>query len=215
MTSDVRLQHRRALMAAGEVLAELRPADLSRPTPCAGWDLKTLLAHMVGQNVGFARAVSTGDAEKSAYAGPTIHADDLGQAWTRSADLVLEAFDDVEPERHVRLVEINPDGTFPAAAVVGMHLLDTVIHTWDVATSLGQPYRPDNQLVDIVTAQAKLVPAGNGRTQPEAAFAPVLSTNQTDPWLTALALLGRSDPTETVTGSRVVGRWSSGPSKDG
>lgn len=192
MTFDLRPQHRRALIAAGAAVTEIRSEDLSRPTPCADWDLGALLAHMIGQNGGFAVAVSAGDANESAYAAPAIRPGELSAAWTRSADQLLTAFDNAELERAVRLVEISPGATFPAAAVVGMHLLDTVIHTWDVATSLGKPYRPDDELVDIVAAQAERVPAGTTRAQPGAAFAPAIATNQTDPWFTALALLGRS-----------------------
>lgn len=193
-TSDIRPQHRRALLAAGEAVAQVRPEDLTRATPCADWDLATLLRHMIGQNGGFAAAVSTGDADASAYVAPTFRPDELNVTWTRSADEVLTAFDTTELQREVRLVEINPDGTFPAAAAVGMHLLDTVIHTWDIATSLDQPYRPDNELVDIVVTQASRVPTGSARTRPAAAFAPVIATTQNDPWLAALATLGRSNP---------------------
>jgi uncharacterized protein (TIGR03086 family) len=193
-SQDLRPQHRRALAAAGEAVLQVGPDDLSRPTTCAGWDLGTLLAHMIGQNGGFAVAVSTSDADECDYAAPAIRPDELREAWTRSADRVLTAFDSAELDREVRLVEINPDVTFPAAVVVGMHLLDTVIHTWDVATSLGDPYRPDDELVDIVAAQAERVPAGTTRTRPGAAFAPVVATTKTDPWLKALAMLGRSSP---------------------
>jgi len=35
------------------------------------------------------------------------------------------------------VVKEDPDSTVPVAAAVGMHLLDTVIHTWDVASRLG------------------------------------------------------------------------------
>jgi uncharacterized protein (TIGR03086 family) len=193
MTSDVRPQHRRALTAAAEVIARVQPGDLSRPTPCASWDLQALLAHMIGQNGGFALAVSTGDAEVSHYA-PVIWPDELGAAWTQSVHEVLTAFDKADPGRQVRLVEVNPDGTFPAAVVVGMHLLDTVIHTWDVANSLGWPFRPDHELVDIVAAQSERVPAGTARARPGAAFAPATTTTETDPWPRALAMLGRSNP---------------------
>ena len=91
------------------------------------------------------------------------------------------------------LIEINPDSTFPVGTAVGMHLLDTVIHTWDVASSLGNPYRPDDELINIVAAGAKRVPAGASRTRPGAAFAPAVTTGQTDPWLETLALLGREN----------------------
>lgn len=164
-TSDVRPQHRRALVAAGEVIARIRPDDLSRPTPCVGWDLGTLVAHVIGQNRGFALAVSTGDAAESDYAAHGLPPGKLSEAWTQSADQVRTAFANAELAQQTRLAEINPDGTFPATAVVWMHLLDTVIHTWDVATSLGHPCRPDDELVEIVAAQAEHVPTGTARTR--------------------------------------------------
>jgi uncharacterized protein (TIGR03083 family) len=42
---------------AGSLVDRIGPADLARPTPCAGWDLRALLAHLIGQNHGFAEAV--------------------------------------------------------------------------------------------------------------------------------------------------------------
>jgi hypothetical protein len=78
--------------------------------------------------------------------------------------------------------------------VVAIHLLDAVIHTWDVATSLGEAYRPDDELVRIVAAQAERVPAGTARTRPGAAFAPLVPMPRSDSWLRALAMLGRSNP---------------------
>jgi len=44
-----------------------------------------------------------------------------------------------------------------------------------------------------VAAGAKRVPAGASRTRPGAAFAPAVTTGQTDPWLETLALLGREN----------------------
>jgi hypothetical protein len=72
-----------------------------------------------------------------------------------------------------------------------MHLLDTVVHTWDVTTALGAGERPDDELVAAVLEQARLVPAGPARTAPGAAFAPALPAVDADPWAEALALLGR------------------------
>jgi len=106
---------------------------------------------------------------------------------------VLGAFAHAHADDQVLLIEINPDSTVPVAAAVGMHLLDTVIHTWDVASSLGNPYRPDDELLTIVAAGAKRVPAGASRAKPGAPFAPAVTTNQADPWLETLALLGREN----------------------
>ncbi len=190
---DLRSQHRRALARAGETVAHVHAGDLERATPCAGWDLRALLSHMVGQNDGFATAVTAGDAARSAYTRPPVTVSDLASQWHRSADRVLAAFAHADPDDDVLLIEISPDRTVPTGAAVGMHLLDTVIHTWDVERSLGNPYRPDDELLTTVAAGARRVPAGASRSSPGAAFAPAVITDQTDPWLETLALLGREN----------------------
>ncbi len=68
ISTDLRPLHRRALDVAGPVLARVRPDDLTRSTPCTGWDLHTLLAHVLGQNHGFADAVESPDAPVAAFA---------------------------------------------------------------------------------------------------------------------------------------------------
>ena len=183
--------HRRALDAATTVVAEVRPDQLDRPSPCAGWDLRALLEHMIGQNHGFADAVEgPGDVPLAAFA-PRSFAD-VGPAWTASADRIAAAFATAPGERDVLLVEISEQHRFPVATVLGFHLLDTVLHTWDVATAAGRRFRPDDDLAEIVAGQAALVPAGPAREQPGAAFAPAASVpSGADPWVTALALLGR------------------------
>jgi len=133
---DLRPQHRRALAQAGEIIAGVGPGDLARSTPCAGWDLQALLTHMIGQNDGFAAAVTTGDAPRSAYSRAAVTASDLASEWHRSADRLLAAFAHAHADDEVLLIEINPGSTFPVAAALGMHMLDIVIHTWDVASSV-------------------------------------------------------------------------------
>jgi hypothetical protein len=73
-----------------------------------------------------------------------------------------------------------------------MHLLDAVVHTWDVATALGERYRPEQALLDLVVDGSLQVPAGDARTRPDAAFAPSIEATNTDPWAVSLARLGRS-----------------------
>lgn len=181
--------HRRALAVAGAVVARVRPADLTRPTPCAGWDLGALLGHMIGQNHGFAEAVETGSAPRSAYAPrPT--------GWPGSADRLSTAFAAAPADRTVLLVEISGEQRFPVHVVAGFHLLDTVVHTWDVAAALGEPFRPDDDLVAETLAQARRVPTGPARERPGAAFAPERPAAGDD-WDRTLALLGR-DPRGTL-----------------
>src|ERR1700754_3328401 len=110
--------HHRALELTSELVGAVQPADLGRPTPCAGWDLAALLAHMIGQNRGFADALR-GGTDVAAYAPVPDLLDAVAQPGT---DAVL-------------LPEITTAQRFPVPVVIGFQLLDTVVHSWDVATA--------------------------------------------------------------------------------
>ncbi|MFD0819592.1 maleylpyruvate isomerase N-terminal domain-containing protein, partial [Micromonospora zhanjiangensis] len=49
---DLRDLDRRAVRASVDVLTGAAGLDLTRPTPCAGWNLGELLAHMTVQHHG-------------------------------------------------------------------------------------------------------------------------------------------------------------------
>lgn len=189
--ADPRPLHRRALDSAGTVLARVRPADLVRPTPCAGWDLHALLGHIIGQNHGFADAVGTADAPLAAYADRPPEPAGVGEAWQTSADVLATAFAAAPLDRRVLLAEFSDEVRFPVARVVGFHLLDTAVHAWDVATALGETFRPDDDIVAETLAQARQIPDGPNRLQLGASFAPALAGDGDD-WNDALALLGRT-----------------------
>lgn len=180
--------HRRATDAVLSVVGGVRDSDLARPTPCAGWDLRALLAHMIGQDHGFA-AAALADVSAEAFAPrePSVEAHRNGAA------IVVAAFGAASPNRDVLLPEFG-DRRFPLRLVVGFHLLDTLVHGWDVAVSLGAKVRYDDDLLAAVGEIAEAVPGGEARTVPGAAFAPVLSMAHEElGWARTLALLGR-DP---------------------
>jgi len=185
MPDDLRPLHRAALDDADRLVGRVTPADLARPTPCAGWDLADLLAHMIGQHHGFAAAVRDGNAPAAAYAvRPWTPA-----GWAESVRTLREAFAAADPGRAVVLVEIAP-AALPLRRVVGAQLLDTVAHTWDVARALGREHVPAAELVAVVAAVAAAVPDGEHRDRPGGAFARPVPAQGTD-WDQALARLGR------------------------
>ena len=47
---------RAAVLEAARLAGRIQPDDLGRATPCDGWDLAALLAHLSGQHRGFAAA---------------------------------------------------------------------------------------------------------------------------------------------------------------
>jgi uncharacterized protein (TIGR03086 family) len=182
--------HRRSLEIATDFVDAVDPADLGRPTPCTDWDLAALLEHMIGQNHGFAEAIAGVDVTVQSFAPRTF--DDAGHAWTLSADALAGAITSATPDASILLPEIHPERRFGLETVVALHHLDTVVHTWDVATALGLAWRPTPQAADKTLATARLIPDGETRRSPGAAFAPARPANSGDAWIDALALVGRS-----------------------
>jgi len=116
---------------AAKVIADVDVGQLALPTPCAQWDVRATLDHLIGATWMFA-LVNQGQAVGENAAG--IAGDDPVVALTSAAGADLEswrapgAFDG---ERTF------PFGTFPAVAAAMMNLSEVVVHTWDIATALG------------------------------------------------------------------------------
>jgi uncharacterized protein (TIGR03086 family) len=157
--ADLIALHRTAIDAATAYIGRVRPDDLPRPTPCAEWDLRALLAHMVGQNRGFTVAVRGGNAPKIAY-GPEPFTE---QRWIASAGGLISAFAQAHPEAMILEVELNPTRPLPLTTVVGAHLVDTAVHTWDVARSLDLGFTPPSEVADAVLRVAESVPDSAAR----------------------------------------------------
>lgn len=184
---DLRSQHRAALHTADDFVGRITGADLARATPCAAWVLGDLLAHMVGQHLGFTAAVRDGDAPPAAYAPVPFSAD----GWKASVATLLDTFATADLAARVVEVELSPT-PLPVRRLVAAQFLDTVVHTWDLARSLGEPYEPPAEVAELVAGLAAGIPDDDRRTAADAAFAPALpETGST--WESGLARLGR-DP---------------------
>ncbi|MGW4713566.1 TIGR03086 family metal-binding protein [Nocardia sp. NPDC004260] len=187
----LRDRHARSVRLSVDVVDRVRPDALDAETPCAGWRLRDLLEHMITQNHGFA-AAARGSEDLDVW---TVRASaDPVADYRASADDVLAAFaaEDVL-ERSLLLPEILPDQGIPAVRVIGFHLVDSVVHAWDVARSIGETITPDLDVAEAALSIALAVPDGPERTVPGAAFAPALSVPEHTPTLDRiLLLLGRS-----------------------
>jgi uncharacterized protein (TIGR03086 family) len=153
------------------VVAEIAPSDLSLPTPCAQWDLRALLAHMTVQHRGFAAAASGRGGDPEIWR--PSESDDPVADYADAASSVIAAF--AAPgvlDRAFVLPEIPRAPSFPGRVAVGFHLVDYVVHGWDVARTLGLPYTPPDEVVAAALPVARAVPDGDGRLADGAAFAP-------------------------------------------
>lgn len=189
MTIDVVMLHRRATELLSEQVEAVTEADLSRPTPCQGWDLRQLMAHQIGQNHGFAETMRGHETPLDAFA----CIDPVPGAWRASVDEVTTAFASVDPDALVLQPEIKADERYRAGMLMTFHLLDCVIHGWDVAMTLGRDYVPDDDLVAATARVAAGIPDGASRELPSSPFKPSVSDVGSNLWAQTLAMTGR-DP---------------------
>jgi len=184
-----------AVRASVDLVAQLTPADLTRPTPCAGWTLHGLLAHMTTQHYGFAAAAAGQESPgpwRLRRLGP-----DPARDYRDAAGTVLAAFfADGVLAREFALPEITSRQRFPAAQAISFHFIDYVVHSWDVARTLGLPVIFGPGLLATARGVASQVPAGDARLRPGAAFAPPVPWPVPEPGCGGLdeivALLGRN-----------------------
>jgi uncharacterized protein (TIGR03086 family) len=186
--------HRLAMRHSVAVVHSIGDDQWALPTPCARWDLRQLVEHMTLENRGFAAAAGGETSDRTVWSERSFDAD-LRSDYTRSADLVVTAFGaDGVLDRQFWLPRINDTMTFPGRRAVSFHLLDYVVHTWDVAAATGQPRALADDLVAAALDIAhREVPDGPRRHRPDASFAPPLPTPEgAPPFDRLLAVLGRS-----------------------
>ncbi|GIE77313.1 TIGR03086 family protein [Actinoplanes philippinensis] len=181
---------RRAVALSVELIAPITPDDLSRPTPCAGWDLATLIAHMTAQHRGFAAAADGHGADPEPW--QPVPAADPVAAYRSAAAEVLAAFP-AAGNTAFTMPELG-SRTVPATMAVGFHLVDYVVHAWDVATARGVAFDPAPELVAACLPIALAVPDDDQRLAPGAPFGPAVPAGEAaTPLDRLLTALGR-DP---------------------
>src|ERR1043166_2146417 len=92
---DIRSFHRTAVLASVDVVDQVTPEDLHRPSPCDGWNLADLLAHMTVQHRGFAAAARGNGADLDNWRVEAVEdavRQDPAGAYAAAAWDVLEAF---------------------------------------------------------------------------------------------------------------------------
>jgi uncharacterized protein (TIGR03086 family) len=186
ITDDLRAADAAAVRATVDLVRRVTEADLTRPTPCAGWDLATLLAHMTEQHRGFAAAA------RGSGAGQAPAADPL-QEYPEAAHDVIAAFaaEDVL-DRAFYLPEFGRP--IPGRMAIGFHLVDFVVHGWDVARSIDTLYQPDADILTSTLEIVRAVPDGPERLAPESPFRPALPVPPGADALTEILLLLGRDP---------------------
>ncbi|MET9498096.1 TIGR03086 family metal-binding protein [Streptomyces sp. NPDC006552] len=202
--TDLIALDRLAVLESVRLLGLAADADLERDTPCVGWTLRRLAAHMTAQHRGFA-AAARGEGDGPAPWRETTDTADPAGAHRAAARDLLDAFTQPGvPAREFALPGLRggpgPGGGWPGRFAVGFHLVDYAVHAWDVAVTLGARVELPAPVVTAALAVARQVPADPGLRGPGAAFGPpVQAPGAASDFARMLTLLGR-DP----------GRWPGG-----
>jgi uncharacterized protein (TIGR03086 family) len=167
-------------------VAGLRERDLSRPTVNAGWDVRVLVAHLVGGCLLYADILR---GEPADWATRNRHpvTDCVAQFDAAAAELD-EAIGELD-DRH-RPVNI-PAGDVPATVAIAVHATDMLVHGWDLAVATGQDRGLDPDLCAAAIAIIGRFPASTWG-DPNF-YAERVPTDSADPAGRLVALTGR-DP---------------------
>jgi len=186
----------RALGYTRVALADVGPDNLGAATPCAGWTLARLLAHMEDALDAFTEAASG-----QIRVEPPTARDDRVEALRDKACALLGAW----TEAGATTVDVG-DRQLEAPLLVAMAALEVTVHGWDVAQATGRRTPiPDDLARGLRPIAEQVVRPGDRGTRFAAARHPSTPTSQSE---ALIAFLGR------MTGP--VG-WNSGepPSPEG
>ena len=144
--TDIAKLHAQALDATGRVVAGI-PADRwHADTPCQGWDVRTLLNHVVSGNL-WAAELAAGATIESV--GDRLDGDVLGSdpagAYDSSAAAAAAVFRRPGALDAPCAVSYGP---VPGSVYAGHRFFDVFIHGWDLATATGQDTTLDPELVE-------------------------------------------------------------------
>ncbi|MFC9293726.1 TIGR03086 family metal-binding protein [Streptomyces sp. NPDC057011] len=133
----------KALNHTTGLLSGVTPDQYGRPTPCADFDVRALANHLVAGNLYYVTLAEGGGPDFSLFARDQIGDRQPGDVYARGAKEVLAAWQaEGALERQMPL----PGGGL-GPRIADLHLLEAVLHSWDLATATGQDRSGDPDAV--------------------------------------------------------------------
>jgi len=187
--TDPRSIYRQALDQTGTIVAAVRPDQLGLPTPCDGWNVRTLLSHMVGA---VTRAALIGEGA-DALAIPAFADEDTADwiaAYSKAAGRALAAWADGAKLEALFAV---PWGKVPGRGAVTGYAEEILTHGWDLAAATGQETERDPALAEFALEFARRAIPPEIREQ--APFGPAVEPPpDAGPYTRLASWLGRTPP---------------------
>ena len=171
VADDLIGDYRKAAAFFGEALTAVRDDDWANPTPCEGWDVRSLVAHLIVDTT------VLGPSPMATWRGTALAA-----LQAAGADGVL---DNVYP---------HPVGELSGSVIVGFRVTENLVHGWDLARACGidveVPGDPAERCLDF---WLPLVGSMDDSAVLRGSFGePVLPPEDAPAGVRLLALLGRN-----------------------
>lgn len=183
----------RAVRASITVVDRVQDSDLSRPTPCADWNLTDLLTHMTTQHRGFAAAANGNGTDLAVWENRPLGPDPVAEYRTAAEELLAAFAEDGVSDRNFALPEVAKDATIPGEIALAMHTVDYLVHAWDVARAIGIEFAADQEAVRVTWPLVAMIPDGPERLETGSAFGPTIpAIADAGAFDTMLAALGRN-----------------------
>ncbi|KUO20998.1 TIGR03086 family metal-binding protein [Streptomyces dysideae] len=130
------------------VLRAVPDEALGAATPCADYDVKALVNHLLQVVVEFQKLAAKGESDFATTPDRVGAGPDWRERFAEETDRLVAAWSAPGAE----------EGTagawqMPARLVGSMALLDLTVHVWDLARATGQEYREDDDVAEVVVEQ--------------------------------------------------------------
>ncbi|PSK95342.1 uncharacterized protein (TIGR03086 family) [Murinocardiopsis flavida] len=185
---DPRPTFARALDQAGRQVAAVGPDELGNRTPCADYDVRALLGHVVAVLHKLARVGVGEDARGIPDVIGGIADDGWASAFTRARSEVDRVWAD--DERLDRMVQL-PWATLPGRTALDVYTHEFTVHSWDLAHATRRLAGLDPDLAEqALDAFSKLAPPED-RSERGPFSAVVTASDDADVYTRLAAYLGR------------------------
>jgi uncharacterized protein (TIGR03086 family) len=147
---DLRALHERACLRFVDYVGRIQAHQWTAPTPCADWDVRALVDHVVRWNVlvpEFLAGQSIDDME--APLARDVLGDDPVAAAAASVRIAVEAF---TRDGALEMIVHHPLGEIPGSQMLFNRVFDNTIHAWDLARGLGIDDQMDPETASLLFA---------------------------------------------------------------
>jgi len=213
--ADAPAAYHDGVMAIIKLAGQFTAATWHAPTPCAEWRAADLAGHLRCIADDYNEYLDDAPGSRlSRLMATGAHPDAIERRLARQNAAELAALPDEDPDRHIaaftesalryaarlgpllRLPHHNYRGrAITVAGMAGIAIVQWDVHAWDLATALGDGYRPDDPQAVLAAWVAGV--------------AHVPARADADPWIAVLRSAGRQPGPATASGGMLSG-WPGG-----